>query len=45
MLTFCFCQKKGNVCLGILNGPEVGLGEVNLIGGMNLVTLLLYHSG
>jgi len=29
----------GNVCLGILNGPEVGLGELNLIGGENLATL------
>lgn len=26
-------QAKGNVCLGILNGTEVGLGNVNLIGG------------
>lgn len=33
----------GNVCLGILNGFEVGLGELNVIGGNNLVTLLLSH--
>lgn len=26
-------QRHGNVCLGILNGQEVGLGNLNLIGG------------
>lgn len=29
----------GNVCLGILNGSEVGMGDLNLIGGRNIVTI------
>lgn len=34
ILIFVSSQNKGNVCLGILNGSEVGLGAVNIIGGM-----------
>lgn len=34
-----FCQNMGNVCLGILNGSEVGMGDLNLIGGRNVVTI------
>lgn len=29
----------GNVCLGILNGSEVGMGDLNLIGGRNVVII------
>ncbi|KAJ6954310.1 hypothetical protein NC652_005909 [Populus alba x Populus x berolinensis] len=29
-------QKDGNVCLGILNGGEQGLGNLNVIGGERL---------
>lgn len=29
----CLIQSKGNVCLGILNGAEVGLQDYNVIGG------------
>jgi hypothetical protein len=28
-----FFQSKGNACLGILNGTEVGLNDLNVIGG------------
>ena len=28
-----FIQEKGNVCLGILNGTEIGLENYNIIGG------------
>lgn len=28
-------QNKGNVCLGILNGAEVGLQDLNIIGGIS----------
>ncbi|GKF16750.1 aspartic proteinase Asp1-like protein, partial [Tanacetum coccineum] len=28
-------SKHGNVCLGILNGKEVGLGDMNLIGDIS----------
>lgn len=31
------CQNLGNVCLGILNGSEVGLEELNLIRGTNFI--------
>lgn len=31
----------GNVCLGILDGSEVGMGDLNLIGGTNFVTISL----
>lgn len=31
-----FLQNLGNVCLGILDGSEIGLEELNLIGGRNL---------
>ena len=35
-----FFQNLGNVCLGILNGSEIGLEELNLIGGNDFVILL-----
>jgi len=34
-----FFQNLGNVCLGILNGSEIGLEELNLIGGRDFVIL------
>jgi len=34
-------QRKGNVCLGILNGTEIGLQNMNLIGGKVLIGNLL----
>ncbi|KAI5317510.1 hypothetical protein L3X38_037217 [Prunus dulcis] len=30
--TYLIVTKHGNVCLGILNGTEVGLGNLNIIG-------------
>lgn len=33
MLFIKMLQMKGNVCLGILNGTEIGLQNLNLIGG------------
>jgi len=33
-------QMKGNVCLGILNGTEIGLQNLNLIGG----TVFILHT-
>lgn len=29
-------QKYGNACLGILNGTEVGLSNLNVIGGKQI---------
>ncbi|XP_058731106.1 aspartic proteinase Asp1-like [Vicia villosa] len=34
---YLIISNKGNVCLGILNGPEVGLGELNLIGDISML--------
>ncbi|XP_057417375.1 aspartic proteinase Asp1-like isoform X2 [Lotus japonicus] len=33
---YLIISNFGNVCLGILNGPEVGLGELNLIGDISM---------
>lgn len=41
MLINVFRQNMGNVCLGILNGSEVGMGNLNLIGGRNVVIISL----
>ena len=38
-------QKHGNACLGILNGSEVGLESVNLIGGKSLKDNLVKQIG
>ncbi|CAN1176131.1 Aspartic proteinase Asp1 [Linum perenne] len=37
---YLIITKNGNVCLGILNGSEVGLGSFNVIGGKDAVSLL-----
>ncbi|KAK7318408.1 hypothetical protein RJT34_03108 [Clitoria ternatea] len=33
---YLIISNIGNVCLGILNGPEVGLGELNIIGDISM---------
>ncbi|XP_057442680.1 aspartic proteinase Asp1-like isoform X2 [Lotus japonicus] len=33
---YLIVTKHGNVCLGILNGSEVGLGDLNIIGDISL---------
>lgn len=35
----------GNVCLGILNGSEVGMGDLNLIGGRNVIISFSIDAG
>ncbi|KAK4848424.1 hypothetical protein QYF36_012861 [Acer negundo] len=39
-ITAAQLKSKGNVCLGILNGTEVGLQDLNLIGD-----IVFYSSG
>ncbi|XP_038707991.1 aspartic proteinase Asp1-like isoform X2 [Tripterygium wilfordii] len=34
--THLIISSKGNVCMGILNGTEVGLGNLNLIGDISM---------
>ncbi|XP_054820402.1 aspartic proteinase Asp1-like isoform X1 [Prosopis cineraria] len=34
---YLIISTKGNVCLGILNGSEVGLGNLNLIGDISML--------
>ncbi|GMI78394.1 hypothetical protein like AT1G44130 [Hibiscus trionum] len=34
--TYLIVTEQGNVCLGILNGTEVGLGTTNLIGDISM---------
>lgn len=33
-------QLQGNVCLGILNGTEVGLDDLSLLGGIHTIRIL-----
>ncbi|XP_027339204.1 aspartic proteinase Asp1-like [Abrus precatorius] len=33
---YLIVTKYGNVCLGILNGTEIGLGNINIIGDISL---------
>ncbi|MCH90912.1 aspartic proteinase Asp1-like [Trifolium medium] len=33
---YLIVTKHGNVCLGILDGTEVGLGNLNIIGDISL---------
>ncbi|CAI9115404.1 OLC1v1016303C1 [Oldenlandia corymbosa var. corymbosa] len=40
---YLIVTKEGNVCLGILNGSEVGLGDVNLIGDISLQDKLVIY--
>ncbi|KAE8714339.1 P-loop containing nucleoside triphosphate hydrolases superfamily protein isoform 1 [Hibiscus syriacus] len=35
--------EQGNVCLGILNGTEVGLGTVNVIGDISLQSKVMIY--
>ncbi|KAG2399358.1 Aspartic proteinase [Vigna angularis] len=34
-------QNMGNVCLGILNGSEVGMGDLNLIGDISMLNKVM----
>jgi hypothetical protein len=34
----CLCQENGNACLGILNGSEIGLKDLSIIGGRKVQT-------
>ncbi|XP_061346885.1 aspartic proteinase Asp1-like [Gastrolobium bilobum] len=38
---YLIISNMGNVCLGILNGSEVGLGDVNLIGDISMQDKLM----
>ncbi|EPS72688.1 hypothetical protein M569_02067 [Genlisea aurea] len=41
--SYLIVTEHGNVCLGILNGGEVGLGNINLIGDISLVDKLVVY--
>ncbi|KAH0972773.1 hypothetical protein GBA52_024929 [Prunus armeniaca] len=41
--TYLIVTKHGNVCLGILNGTEVGLGNLNIIGDITLQDKMLIY--
>lgn len=36
-------QRKGNVCLGILNGTEIGLQNMNLIGDISMQDQMIIY--
>jgi hypothetical protein len=36
-------QMKGNVCLGILNGTEIGLQNLNLIGDISMQDQMIIY--
>ncbi|KAJ0976855.1 hypothetical protein J5N97_012329 [Dioscorea zingiberensis] len=36
--------KPGNVCLGILNGTEVGLRELNLVGDISMQDMMVVYN-
>ncbi|KAL3513646.1 hypothetical protein ACH5RR_026363 [Cinchona calisaya] len=40
---YLIVTKQGNVCLGILNGTEVGLGNFNVIGDISLQDKLVIY--
>ncbi|PQQ03132.1 aspartic proteinase Asp1 [Prunus yedoensis var. nudiflora] len=40
---YLIVTKHGNVCLGILNGTEVGLGNLNIIGDITLQDKMLIY--
>ncbi|KAL3504210.1 hypothetical protein ACH5RR_034051 [Cinchona calisaya] len=40
---YLIITKQGNVCLGILNGAEVGLGNSNVIGDISLQEKLVIY--
>lgn len=41
--TYLIISKYGNVCFGILNGSEVGLGDLNIIGDISLKDKLVIY--
>ncbi|XP_022863301.1 aspartic proteinase Asp1-like, partial [Olea europaea var. sylvestris] len=41
--TYLVVTEHGNVCLGILNGDEVGLGNLNVIGDVSLQDKLVIY--
>ncbi|KAF3439286.1 hypothetical protein FNV43_RR17562 [Rhamnella rubrinervis] len=40
---YLLISAKGNVCLGILNGTEIGLGNFNLIGDISMQDKLVIY--
>ncbi|XP_021806568.1 aspartic proteinase Asp1-like [Prunus avium] len=40
---YLIVSKHGNVCFGILNGTEVGLGNLNIIGDITLLDKMLIY--
>ncbi|TMW89174.1 hypothetical protein EJD97_017560 [Solanum chilense] len=40
---YLILTDKGNVCLGILNGFEAGLGDVNMIGDISMLDKLVIY--
>ncbi|KAF2595104.1 hypothetical protein F2Q70_00045598 [Brassica cretica] len=38
-----FIQEKGNVCLGILNGTEIGLEDYNIIGDISFQGIMVIY--
>ncbi|XP_058097485.1 aspartic proteinase Asp1-like [Magnolia sinica] len=40
---YLIISKDGNVCLGILNGTEIGLQDLNLIGDISLQDLMVIY--
>ncbi|CAL9113759.1 unnamed protein product [Musa textilis] len=40
---YLIITKHGNACLGILNGTEVGLGNLNVIGDISLQDLMVVY--
>lgn len=41
--TYLIRTDQGNVCLGILNGAEVGLGNVNIIGDISMLDKMVIY--
>ncbi|GFP89823.1 aspartic proteinase asp1 [Phtheirospermum japonicum] len=41
--SYLIVTKKGNVCLGILDGGEVGLEDINVIGDISLLDKLVIY--
>ncbi|XP_020593341.1 aspartic proteinase Asp1-like [Phalaenopsis equestris] len=35
--------KQGNACLGILNGGEIGLGDLNLVGDISMQDVMIVY--
>ncbi|XP_050229980.1 aspartic proteinase Asp1 isoform X2 [Mercurialis annua] len=41
---YLIISSKGNACLGVLNGTEVGLRDVNVIGDVSMVERLVVYN-